>query len=389
METSRIVDASIGRVLNEIDIQGAKELYGYSNTTQFVAAAERMTPRDAKKLVDRATATNAGRRLNGTDDPPVAPLTGVVATEGVLGAGHIDTIVGVMSKIPSDATEEDRTEAEEILVELARKASPAEVTKAGQNILARLDPDGPHPDDRDPVNPLRTLRFQKKRDGRLGITIEVDALLAAQTRAVLDPLAERRTTDEGEPDTRSQAERYGDAYGEIIGLVITSPDLPVQAGDHVHISVIIPFDILKTELGKACLDLTDEISATDARILACDCGVIPAVLSSKGELLDIGRMKRFVTPGQRRALRIRDRGCSFPGCCRKPKHCQAHHILEWVLNGLTDLDNLVLLCAHHHRLLHRSDWTVRMAKDGLPEFIPPDYLDPLQEPRRNTMHPPL
>jgi hypothetical protein len=125
------------------------------------------------------------------------------------------------------------------------------------------------------VNPLRTLRFQKKRDGRLGITIEVDELLAAQTRAVLDPLAEKRTTDEGEPDTRTQAERYGDAYAETIGLALASPDLPVQAGDHVHISVVIPYDILKSELGKACLNFTDEISATDARILACDCGIIP------------------------------------------------------------------------------------------------------------------
>jgi hypothetical protein len=49
----------------------------------------------------------------------------------------------------------------------------------------------------------------------------------------------------------------------------------------------------------------------------------------------------------------------------------------------------VLLCAHHHRLIHRSAWEVRMGEDGLPEFIPPDYLDPLQAPGRNTMHPPL
>ncbi|MEC3979517.1 HNH endonuclease signature motif containing protein [Amycolatopsis sp. H20-H5] len=294
-----------------------------------------------------------------------------------------------MAKIPTGATDEQRVDAEEILVDLARKASPAEVHQAGQNILARLDPDGREPDDREPLNPLRTLRFQRKRNGRLGILIEVDPILAAQTRAVLDPLAERRTTDEGEPDTRSMAERYGDAYGEIIGLVIASPELPIQAGDHTHIVVTIPFDILKTGYGQACLDFTETISATDARILACDCGIIPAVLGTEGEPLDVGRMKRIVTPGQRRALRIRDRGCGFPGCCRKPKHCQAHHIVDWILNGQSNMDNLALLCAHHHRLIHRSPWQVRIAKDGLPEFIPPDYLDPLQKPRRNTMHPPL
>ncbi|MFD6071810.1 HNH endonuclease, partial [Amycolatopsis lurida] len=54
--------------------------------------------------------------------------------------------------------------------------------------------------------------------------------------------------------------------------------------------------------------------------------------------------------------------------------------------GPTDLRNLVLLCGFHHRLIHHGDWEVRMAADGLPEFIPPQYRDPLRHPRRNTLH---
>ncbi|MEC3979501.1 HNH endonuclease signature motif containing protein [Amycolatopsis sp. H20-H5] len=389
VEASRVVDASIGRVLAEIDRQGARELFGYNSTARFLVDAERMTHREAKKLLDRATALNPGRRLDGSDSPPLAPLTGAAARDGVLGSGHVDAIVDVMKKIPTDVLDDERRQAEEILVDLARKAPCNDVHNAGVTILDRMDPDGPEPDHRDPIYPLRTLRFQQKHNGRLAIHIEVDAVLAAQTRAVLDPLAERRTTDEGEPDVRSMSERYGDAYGEIIGLVITSPELPIQNGDHAHIMVTIPLDVLRSGLGTACLDLTETISATEARIIACDCGIIPAVLGTASEPLDLGRMKRFVTQGQRRALQLRDRGCAFPGCKRKPKHTQAHHILEWVLNGLTNLDNLVLLCGHHHRLIHCSAWEVRIATDGLPEFIPPDYLDPLRKPRRNTLHPPL
>ncbi|GAA5189914.1 hypothetical protein GCM10023322_43760 [Rugosimonospora acidiphila] len=46
----------------------------------------------------------------------------------------------------------------------------------------------------------------------------------------------------------------------------------------------------------------------------------------------------------------------------------------------------MLLCAHHHRVIHQGDWQVKIAPDGLPEFIPPRYLDPDQQPRRNIYH---
>ena len=69
-----------------------------------------------------------------------------------------------------------------------------------------------------------------------------------------------------------------------------------------------------------------------------------------------------------------------------PRWCHGHHVKAWVDGGPTTLDNSVLLCGYHHRLVHRGHWTVRLAADGLPEFIPPTYVDPQQRPRRNTYH---
>jgi hypothetical protein len=132
-----------------------------------------------------------------------------------------------------------------------------------------------------------------------------------------------------------------------------------------------------------------EISAADARLLACDSSVIPAVLGSKSEPLDLGRLRRLITAGLRRALYLRDRGCAFPGCHRPPRHCQGHHVRHWADGGPTGLGNLVLLCSHHHRLLHRSGWQVRIALDGFPEFIPPVFIDRRRKPRRNNVHRPL
>ena len=145
----------------------------------------------------------------------------------------------------------------------------------------------------------------------------------------------------------------------------------------------------KTRVGRAMLGDLGTISAAEARIHACDCQLIPAVLGSKSEPLDLGRRHRLSTTPLRPALYLRDRGCAFPGCHRPPRHCQGHHIHHWADGGPTELANLVLLCAHHHRLLHRSGWQVRIATDGLPEFLPPVFLDKRRKPRRNNLHQPL
>src|SRR4051794_7939216 len=125
------------------------------------------------------------------------------------------------------------------------------------------------------------------------------------------------------------------------------------------------------------------LSAPTARRLACDATIIPLVLGANSEPLDIGRATRLIPPAIRRALIARDRGCAFPGCRRPPRWCDAHHIKYWADGGETCLENLVLLCGHHHDLIHHSQWTVAIA-DGRPVFNPPAWLDPTGFPRGPT-----
>jgi uncharacterized protein DUF222/HNH endonuclease len=145
--------------------------------------------------------------------------------------------------------------------------------------------------------------------------------------------------------------------------------MPVSAPDQAALGTMP-----KASVGRAMLGDLGTISAAEARIHACDCMLIPAVLGTQSEPLDLGRRHRLVSTPLRHALYLRDRGCAFPGCHRPPRHCQGHHIRHWADGGPTELGNLVLLCAHHHRLLHRSGWQVRIATDGLPEFLPPVFL---------------
>lgn len=132
------------------------------------------------------------------------------------------------------------------------------------------------------------------------------------------------------------------------------------------------------------------ITAAEARLLACDARIIPAVLGSRSEILDLGHETRTASKAQRRALLLRDRGCIFPSCTRPANWTQAHHGKEWAADdGPTDLDNLVLLCTTYHRLIHASEWSIRMADDGKPDCIPPTWLDPTQTPRRNRTFAPF
>jgi hypothetical protein len=84
------------------------------------------------------------------------------------------------------------------------------------------------------------------------------------------------------------------------------------------------------------------------------------------------------------ALIARDAGCSFPGCTHPPQWCDRHHILDWILGGPTDLDNLTLLCRYHHTHFQQKGWTCQINSDGLPEWIPPWWIDRQQRPHINT-----
>ena len=109
-------------------------------------------------------------------------------------------------------------------------------------------------------------------------------------------------------------------------------------------------------------------------------------MGGKSEVLDVGRAKRLFTPAIRRAITERDRGCCFPGCDRPPAWTDAHHILSWLDGGISSYDNGCFLCRFHHTEIHRGSWKIQWASDGIPEFIPPEWVDRERKPRRNTMH---
>jgi hypothetical protein len=278
-----------------------------------------------------------------------------------------------------------REDVEATLVRTAHSADARTISKLGRMILERLDQDGPEPRDADLTPQPNELRTHTTRDGRMRFTGDIDAEAAALFTELLGPLAKPRPTNTDGRDPRSTPERLGDAFVDILRLAAGNDDVPSQGGEKPTVVVTVPLEVLEKELGHALLDGGTFVSAAHARMLACDCRIVPMVFGSNSEPLDIGGAERNIPRGMRRALVQRDRGCAFPNCDRPPKWCHSHHIQAWAAGGPTALHNLVLVCSFHHRLLHFSEWEVAIV-NGRPEFYPPPFLDPERNPLINHLH---
>jgi hypothetical protein len=115
------------------------------------------------------------------------------------------------------------------------------------------------------------------------------------------------------------------------------------------------------------------IRSMDRRVLrrlACEAGIVVAVTDQDGTPLDLGRRARRLSAALRRALHLRDRTCTFPGC-HATRNLHAHHVRHWADGGPTDLGNLALLCSAHHRFVHEQHWTIEVAADGRHRLAPP------------------
>jgi 5-methylcytosine-specific restriction protein A len=210
-----------------------------------------------------------------------------------------------------------------------------------------------------------------------------DAALFEAIAAVIDATAKPLTGD----DDRSAAKRQAEALADVCGYVLDhgSRDLvPECGGQRPHVNVLVRLEDLENRARAACLDFGGVATPGTLRMLCCDAAVVPIVMDGAGQPLDVGRATRTIPDGLRRAVAARDRGCAHPGCDRPPSWCECHHIVPWEHGGETALSNLAMLCRAHHRQIHSMEWICRI-RDGLPEFIPPAWIDPERRPRRKAL----
>jgi len=379
--TRRIDRLAVG-VIADLDRRGVFLERGYRSPTAAVADLLGWDRFEARRRVVAAEQVCGRVGLDGQVLPARMPATAEMFTTGQVGLRHVETIARVLA---SDAAGRLSPSvwagAEAELADKATVYAPGELSAYGTRLVEVLDEDGPAPDERPPaqVNELNLARNRDGSGGRISGRFDDAALYDAIATAVdagSKPLS-------GEDD-RSTPQRQAQALAEICGYVLDHADLPDTGGSRPHLNVLLSWEDLQAQTRAAMLDFGGTLSPEALRMLACDAAVIPIVMNGAGQPLDVGRSKRTIPDGLRRAVATRDRGCAFPGCGRTVSWCEVHHIRPWQDGGPTCLTNCVMLCTAHHRLLHHPGWCVQI-RDGLPEFLPPCWIDPDRLPRRKPL----
>ena len=165
--------------------------------------------------------------------------------------------------------------------------------------------------------------------------------------------------------------RRADALAWMADRLFEAGDVPALAPDRHEVVVHVDAEVLAGGGSGRCeIEGHSALAGETARRLCCDAGVVAAVDGPAGEPLAVGRRTRTIPPAMRRALLIRDRGCRFPGC-PSTHRLHGHHVRHWAKGGETSLDNLVLLCPFHHRLVHEGGFDVHRLDDGMFRFVSP------------------
>jgi hypothetical protein len=358
------VQAALVRELEALDVP---RRHGATSTVAWLRARFRSSPGAAKRLATLAQST--GDRT---------PAVTAALAAGTVNADQALAITEVLPGVPAEV----RARAEEHLVAEAKTFGPDDLGRLGERILEHVAPELLEQQAESALERAERIAHEKRElhvtdiagTSKVRIRGLLDREGAAHLRAALDPLSAPRPTED-EPDPRTPGQRRADALVEVCQLANACGELPENGGDRPQVVVTVDYDQLcnglRAKRGAGVLDNGTQISPADVRRLACDAEILPVVLDTAGQVLDVGRERRSISGAIRRALVVRDRGCAFPGCGRPPRWCQGHHAVHWADGGKTSLENSVLVCPQHHRLIHHGGWKVRMKK-GFPVFTPPD-----------------
>jgi hypothetical protein len=244
----------------------------------------------------------------------------------------------------------------------------------------------------------RYLHLSRQSDGMTRLNALLDPESAALVRDAVDAATSPRRDGPRFLDSTEQAAAESDRTLRMIADARTNPQVALDAVVELirlggamaptdvigvrapAVQVIVAERDLRAGRGLAFFEgQTEPVGTATATRHVCASGTVPIVIDDAGDVVALGRESRLFTRRQRIALAARDGGCRFPGCDRPPSWTEAHHIVPWSAGGSTDLHDGVLLCRHHHLLLHNNGWQFTRV-GGTLNIIPPPDIDRDQKP---------
>ncbi|MER7607985.1 HNH endonuclease [Nocardioides sp. NPDC127503] len=333
----------------------------------------------AELLVDKASARSQIKLAAG-----IAKYDLVAAglAEGVVSQDKARVITKALDKIETnpEASAEDLTLAEELLVDYATRLTANELHIVGKRILVEVDPvrfeDAEAKAllaEEERAQQKTALRVWDNHDGTIGFDGVLPTSIGMRFKRLVEAYAQPRRQQlvaKGAP-LPPWERLMGQGFARLLETIDPAA-LPRHGGDATTINVVISLEELRKDLGIATLGYDDTngatISAAEARRMACNATIIPWVLGGDGEVLDAGRGSRFFQPIQRKAMRLQQKCCQAEGCDMPPEWCDAHHLEPWAVGGKTDLKDGALLCPHHHRMAHNHAYVHERLPDGTIRF---------------------
>ncbi len=416
-EARRALDASASVIAGEISHRSRTELgynglaqrQGFRTPEKLVQHATGSTARDAATLVTVGTLVHDAEAAltldlaaqNAELPEPWLLAVGSAVASGALAPTAAQAIRTGLGR-PSGLITIERlaAAAHSLLVEAAELDADALLARARQ-LRDELDDAGVAEREQQ-IHEERCVRRVRRPNGLSRFIIDPDV----ESAAFLDDLYDRVTAprrgnvsfisdedrawaDFATHDSRTTDQYVHDAFTDLLRLAVSS-DTPasraVIGSRQPSVRVLVTAVALESRNGIGRIEgISTPVSLATVERIACADGVVPVIFDGAGNALDVGREQRLFTGRQRIALAARDGGCRFPGCDRPPSWCEAHHIDHWHRDrGRTDLDRGILLCRHHHMLVHNNHWEIEhnpVLGDAGYRLIPPASIDTKRMPR--------
>lgn len=361
---------------------------------------------DSRLSSDSANAEGLGESgpnaLSGAPSPWLEPIATALA-EARLSVETGDAIARALGQPDDHVTASQLSTAAAQLVGEAAVLTLEQLAVRARNARALLDLDGQPERVAEREQALRERRYlflTRQADGMTRLSGLLDPESAAVVRDAVDGATSPRRggprfVSPGEQEravriTRDARTTEQLALDALVDLVRIGGDVAPTEVIGIRspaVQVVVAERDLRAGRGLAHIEgQTEPVSIDTAHRHGCSSGVVPIVIDSRGDVVALGRETRLYTRRQRVALAARDGGCRFPGCDRPPSWTEAHHIIPWSEGGATDLSHGVLLCRHHHLLLHNNGWRFERQPDGHGRppgelaLIPPVTIDPEQRP---------
>lgn len=433
----RLTESLFVVTLSVFERVGTPRDYGAKSTKMLIQHRLNVSAQEASRRTQLAEHLGKRTAMSGESIEPEFPTLAAALRDGILSSNQATTIIKCLKTLPLRVSDEDRLQAERLLVEKAPSVRVRDIHTLFEEILGWIDPDGQEPKDaadRDEFN----VNLHQLKDGTWTLKGRLDeetggvlsGLLTSRIKAGDKAAAE--TGDEVADDDQAIVDTFNEVLrgdrsdcldpsldfsqpqvgengeipkgagaredGTVVAMAEQQPSVRrriyerfssliggiemnrIKAGAPYALVVTAKAEDLAGMTGRTATGVEAPFPITSAALEGLNGSVFFHLMGEKTKSMALATERRLATEKQLAILASRDQGCSFPGCDTPPGWCEAHHIVPWAEEGKTDVNNLTLTCGAHHHLIDKSDWYCIMLIDGRPAWVPPASVDPARKP---------